>query len=984
MRPELDPTVPESLMRHADFVRQLARAILRDEAAADDVMQETWMAAIERPPAKADSLRSWLGSVARRFALRRLRSEERRWRREQQVARSEASHDPVTGTTSEPTALARELLLENVTRAVLDLKEPYRSTVIQRYYQGWGPQQIAQRTGVPVATVASRLQRAIARIRTQLDERTEGGRSAWSATATSLLIAQETILMSSKLKLAASVTALGLGALALWTWSSGALEPASNAPLVQVEPNSLERPEGQPEPSSTAPAAPKRSHVPAADRGDHDEQAPSPATGSLLLKLVWEDTDLPAAGRAFEFFPWDAAEPFMDRCRRSSDERGEIRIEELAPGSLMMYGELGGGGRVTIVAGETTRATLRLPAGMHVTGRVLAPDGRGVAGASVWLSDGGNDDEGQIVAESGAGGHFTLQGVGPSHTISAFARGFGPVPPLRLEGNPGETLELALTLAPQGGRIEGLLADASGRPVGASRGARIRFESADIHGSVQRADGTYGRPFAPLEVECDEDGRFDVSGLPPMRVRVSARAPGLAPEAQTAFPTPAGTHVRFTLRRAGIVYGEVRDAQGQPLAEVSIGEGKYGGFASSFGRSRADGSFRLANLPVGPVELTAEHKDHGRAKIQLELEPDVALEWSPTLAAGHVIAGHVVDGEGAARVDFVVDAVGSRVDPESGSIWSAQTRTSEVGSFRFANCPDEEVSIELHTPQYVSIKRLSQVRASDSPLTFVVREDELPSARLRGRLLDVQDQPVVATLLLYETSGGRPARSTRSESSTGLFELGPLPPGTYSLRIRHDDLPEIAYGQITLAPHEELDLGTYWLGSPTNIRLEVTGHEDAGPFESVTLFRQRTDAGLGHAPLRYSSDQLDRIVAWPGSYVLRAEGTTVATETLEIVVGGDGSDAIVPLRPGSGTLTTFVVRPGAAPLPEHLGFSIVNDIGHSVAGWGHPNPSASELAYEKRLRPGRYVVTVYGRRGELTRVDFLVDDEARTVDLALK
>lgn len=61
---------PEQLLAHADWVRALARALVADPAGADDLVQETWLAALDRPPAHAQDLRAWLGTVLRNLARR--------------------------------------------------------------------------------------------------------------------------------------------------------------------------------------------------------------------------------------------------------------------------------------------------------------------------------------------------------------------------------------------------------------------------------------------------------------------------------------------------------------------------------------------------------------------------------------------------------------------------------------------------------------------------------------------------------------------------------------------------------------------------------------------------------------------------------------------------------------------------------------------------------------------------------------------------
>src|SRR5258705_10488158 len=56
---------PELLLAHAGFVRSVARSLLADENAVDDVVQQTWLAALEKPPREPGALRRWLARGAR-------------------------------------------------------------------------------------------------------------------------------------------------------------------------------------------------------------------------------------------------------------------------------------------------------------------------------------------------------------------------------------------------------------------------------------------------------------------------------------------------------------------------------------------------------------------------------------------------------------------------------------------------------------------------------------------------------------------------------------------------------------------------------------------------------------------------------------------------------------------------------------------------------------------------------------------------------
>src|SRR6187431_601686 len=79
----------DALLAHAGWARTLARHLVRDADAADDLVQRAWVAAIENPPASAIPPRRWLAAVLRNLAREMRRGEARRARREAVVARAD-------------------------------------------------------------------------------------------------------------------------------------------------------------------------------------------------------------------------------------------------------------------------------------------------------------------------------------------------------------------------------------------------------------------------------------------------------------------------------------------------------------------------------------------------------------------------------------------------------------------------------------------------------------------------------------------------------------------------------------------------------------------------------------------------------------------------------------------------------------------------------------------------------------------------------
>lgn len=168
------------LLAHIDWMRALARRLVDDPAGAEDLVQESLVAAVERPPTHAGNLRGWLRVVITNRARQKGRSDSRRRTREPLGAKDEAL--PSTLELVAQAGLTREIVA-----VVLALNEPYRTTVLLRFYRDQTPSQIAALQGVPAATVRTRLRRALEQLRSVLDDSHGGDRRAWCSALVPLL-----------------------------------------------------------------------------------------------------------------------------------------------------------------------------------------------------------------------------------------------------------------------------------------------------------------------------------------------------------------------------------------------------------------------------------------------------------------------------------------------------------------------------------------------------------------------------------------------------------------------------------------------------------------------------------------------------------------------------------------------------------------------------------------------------------------------------
>jgi RNA polymerase sigma factor (sigma-70 family) len=152
------------IQRHGPMVLGVCRRILRDDHAAEDAFQATFLVLVR----KADRLKerglltSWLYGVA----LRVSQKERARGERRRSVERQAAERTPRIASGTEPTEL-RHLIDEEIHR----LPERYRLPVLLCHVEGLRHDEVARRLGCPVGTVESRLSRAREQLRTRLARR---------------------------------------------------------------------------------------------------------------------------------------------------------------------------------------------------------------------------------------------------------------------------------------------------------------------------------------------------------------------------------------------------------------------------------------------------------------------------------------------------------------------------------------------------------------------------------------------------------------------------------------------------------------------------------------------------------------------------------------------------------------------------------------------------------------------------------------------
>jgi RNA polymerase sigma-70 factor (ECF subfamily) len=149
------------------WLGQRARAIVRSEDLARDLVQDTFLAWFERPPELRGGLRPWLEGVLRNQLRMRTRGAVRRERRETDTH----DRDRATAAPTPEGLLDRAQIAALIEREVDAVAEPYRGTLRLRYWEGLRPVEIAQRLGLPQSTVRRRNLVGLELLRERLERR---------------------------------------------------------------------------------------------------------------------------------------------------------------------------------------------------------------------------------------------------------------------------------------------------------------------------------------------------------------------------------------------------------------------------------------------------------------------------------------------------------------------------------------------------------------------------------------------------------------------------------------------------------------------------------------------------------------------------------------------------------------------------------------------------------------------------------------------
>jgi RNA polymerase sigma-70 factor (ECF subfamily) len=156
----------ESLVRlHWDGAHRAAYLIVHDAAAAEDIAQEAMLAAVRALDGfdRRRPFRPWLHRIVVNRSLDWLRARSRRPEVSSELAGHGEEHGPDA-----------DRLSDEVIAALAELEPLDRALVVLRHLLGYRASELGRMLSMPAATVRTRLARALARLRTILEEGERG------------------------------------------------------------------------------------------------------------------------------------------------------------------------------------------------------------------------------------------------------------------------------------------------------------------------------------------------------------------------------------------------------------------------------------------------------------------------------------------------------------------------------------------------------------------------------------------------------------------------------------------------------------------------------------------------------------------------------------------------------------------------------------------------------------------------------------------
>ncbi len=630
-----------------------------------------------------------------------------------------------------------------------------------------------------------------------------------------------------------------------------------------------------------------------------------------------------------------------------SDADGRFRSETLQKGPYTVTASSPTylAGRALDVLPNATDVVLRLRAGAELSGVVLDPEGRTLAGAHVHRRRSteqhgratAQDTSGSASVATDAEGHFAhaLLEAG-KYELLARHDGYADSERATFGVSEGQAVTGLVLRLRRGATLRGrVVSAATGQAV---VGASVQVEQRRGAG----ARGEMPASAASANSTADDEGAFEVGELTPGRARVVVRSQSHAPTLLEDVPVPgAELLVRMTI--GGTVEGTVLNDDGRPVvgAQVILLSPTIAADIQRRAGARTDaaGSYRAEHLLPGaywvlrvqPSGADAGEKRRVTVRDRVVTRCDFGARSSAARLAGVVVR------DGVALPGVTVFLTGP-------SVGMKMTSTGAGGAYAFGELAPGGYRIAVRSDAAGGGISAREVTVSEGQLLTGVRL-EIGTGKITGRVIDAESGGGVRDAQVLLVGPGVPLAASTEEllegklgrtftDAEGRFELTGVQTGELSLRASAPDYADTivrgvlvgAAVRVALRRAEPLDILV--LG-PAGDPLPGATVTALGPL----LRRDRTEGATAALGLTDGRGTVTLRVA-PGRHVVEASHGGLPARSAEI----DASTRSLTLRLQPGGALRVLVTRDDKPMPGAL-ITIFEQEGESAGRDGPIRPS---------------------------------------------
>ncbi len=490
-------------------------------------------------------------------------------------------------------------------------------------------------------------------------------------------------------------------------------------------------------------------------------------------------------------------------------------------------------------------------------------------------------------------------------------------------------------------------------------------EGASVHGQVTDAALSWpaaGAAVVATNIETDhsatafvdEDGHYEILGLPAGTYDVRASLPGTVQQSVEGLALAAGDEARgvdFALASAGAVAGTITDATtGDPIAGVTV-VAEAADVGSLAATTDEGGRYVVRRLASGEWTLSAVSTTHlSPEPATLTVAAPAVVTWDVQLAAGGAVAGTVTDGAGAGVEGAYVEAV-----PDDPDGTGTSTETDESGAYHLGPLAEGTYTITVASGshQAASTAGVAVVPGRTVEDTDFALADGLA---VEGTVTEVDGTtPVAGASVVLVTEAGDSLAS--AADGGGAFAVRSLFPGVYRLEV---SAPGYAVSRRMVAVDEGAGPVTVDVVLQVGADIEGTVNEPDGATPVKGVYVELRDASaVALAAAMTDADGRYRFEGVrDGAYALHVLHEELAWASQPAIVVG-GQSVVIDFAAGSEVLSGAVTS-SATGQPVAGAVATLHPTGALESQLAARAAEADDLGHYELLNllPGSYLLVV--------------------------